>query len=665
MKKHTLVFGILFLQLLVGYSQNAVKKDTSKVIQKENTISSENKFSFKNLFESIKNQPDTDYRKPSIIIGVGSYSFFGDVGDNNIKAIGKSNFGFNFGVEQRLGSIFGTNLNFGFGKFAANDKRNDRNLNFQSNVMNFNLNLVTYFDNNKLLKFLPSSSLFAPFVTLGVGFITFDSKTDILNKDGLKYYYWKDGTIRDQEYKKENVQFNNILVRDYVYETGVDPNNSYSHNSLIIPIGLGVKFKLMHKIDANISTTYYFTTTDNIDGVAEAGFDKFLYANISFQYNIGGQSYKKLYERNIFYKDVNFEAIVNIDSDGDGIADMVDECPETPKGAKVYLNGCPIDDDADGIPNYMDDEILSEKGALVDERGVTMTAKDQRAKYERENRIMNGQIILYKDTIDTYHYDVSQVIPRVKRTTKTLIVPKRKYVKKVVAEETEDIEEKPIVPQIPEIVLKNTPPYTEYVVYRIQILSSNSSEQIDVLKTKFKLKEPIYVEGHGGTYRYYIGNYRTYKEAKTYNERVKKQTKENLFIIAFKAGQRLTLQDALEQTKELSKEVNKEISSDKPINTNTKSDEVGKNGVIFKIQIFASSSNDLTSTIKTQYNIEDDITVMQHGGNYRYYIGYFTTYKKAKLFNDELVKAKGLNTFIIAFKNGSRISLDDAAKLTK
>jgi outer membrane protein OmpA-like peptidoglycan-associated protein len=43
------------------------------------------------------------------------------------------------------------------------------------------------------------------------------------------------------------------------------------------------------------------------------------------------------------------------DSDGDGVPDKRDECPDTPPGVKVDEKGCPLDRDGDGIPDYKDD----------------------------------------------------------------------------------------------------------------------------------------------------------------------------------------------------------------------------------------------------------------------------------------------------------------------
>jgi len=53
------------------------------------------------------------------------------------------------------------------------------------------------------------------------------------------------------------------------------------------------------------------------------------------------------------------------DSDGDGVPDRLDQCPNTPKGVEVYSNGCPVDLDGDGVPDYLDKCPNTPKGAAV------------------------------------------------------------------------------------------------------------------------------------------------------------------------------------------------------------------------------------------------------------------------------------------------------------
>ncbi|MCB2378055.1 OmpA family protein [Hymenobacter sp. BT635] len=49
------------------------------------------------------------------------------------------------------------------------------------------------------------------------------------------------------------------------------------------------------------------------------------------------------------------------DTDGDGVPDRKDKCPDTPTGVAVDENGCPLDGDQDGVPDYQD-KCPTEKG---------------------------------------------------------------------------------------------------------------------------------------------------------------------------------------------------------------------------------------------------------------------------------------------------------------
>ncbi len=62
------------------------------------------------------------------------------------------------------------------------------------------------------------------------------------------------------------------------------------------------------------------------------------------------------------------------DSDGDGVPDRYDRCPDTPRGATVDARGCPIDSDHDGVPDGLDRCPDTPAGVRVDAAGCPLDA---------------------------------------------------------------------------------------------------------------------------------------------------------------------------------------------------------------------------------------------------------------------------------------------------
>ncbi|WP_420468328.1 OmpA family protein [Panacagrimonas sp.] len=93
-----------------------------------------------------------------------------------------------------------------------------------------------------------------------------------------------------------------------------------------------------------------FGVTDALTGVRTEREGEYKAHNIgaSFRYAFGGQF---------------------ADSDGDGVIDRKDKCPNTPEGVQVYSDGCPIDLDQDGVPDYLDKCPNTPPGSPVDSNG--------------------------------------------------------------------------------------------------------------------------------------------------------------------------------------------------------------------------------------------------------------------------------------------------------
>ena len=63
------------------------------------------------------------------------------------------------------------------------------------------------------------------------------------------------------------------------------------------------------------------------------------------------------------------EPVVERDSDGDGVNDGRDRCPDTPQGASVDAAGCPADSDGDGVYDGLDRCPGTPRGERVDSKG--------------------------------------------------------------------------------------------------------------------------------------------------------------------------------------------------------------------------------------------------------------------------------------------------------
>jgi OmpA-OmpF porin, OOP family len=71
------------------------------------------------------------------------------------------------------------------------------------------------------------------------------------------------------------------------------------------------------------------------------------------------------------------------DTDGDGVPDYLDKCPDTPAGAPVGRDGCPLDSDGDGVPDFADRCPGTPPGTVVDAAGCPPPAPSLRRRRRR------------------------------------------------------------------------------------------------------------------------------------------------------------------------------------------------------------------------------------------------------------------------------------------
>ena len=323
--------------------------------------------------------------KPTIGLGTGMFSFYGDLYGKHFQNPSVSRIAYDLTVSQRFTDYLQMNFYVLFGQLGANERMapNERNLNFNSHIRAGGVNVQYNFGN-----FLPKKRTASPYISLGIESFEFLSKTDLYDANSNKYYYWSDGTIRNMDQNSPLAANAIELHRDYTYESDIrtlnyDGFGKYPERSFAIPVGVGVMMKINDYWDFKIGATMHFTFTDYIDGVSEKSVgnrignsknDNFMMSAVSLHYNLGIKKKSAIADTvdEDTFKDVDFFALDLQDFDHDGVPDSKDSCQNTPPGVPVDAKGCPLDDDGDGVPNNADDEPATPKGALVDTRGVQL-----------------------------------------------------------------------------------------------------------------------------------------------------------------------------------------------------------------------------------------------------------------------------------------------------
>jgi len=139
-------------------------------------------------------------------------------------------------------------------------------------------------------------------------------------------------------------------------------------NELIIPVGLGAKFKISDAVNFDLGWTITFVDGDNLDGYYRGGNDKYNYAYAGLEFALGSgkqlafhnpvaltydEALKAKQTADGLKSDLNAQKADNAklraelndilkDTDGDGVADKLDKCPDTPAGTVVDGSGCPL-----------------------------------------------------------------------------------------------------------------------------------------------------------------------------------------------------------------------------------------------------------------------------------------------------------------------------------
>lgn len=176
---------------------------------------------------------------------------------------------------------------------------------------------------------------------------------------------------------------------------GVTNVGNRSHD-LFIPVGVGFKIDLAKGVNLDLGYQVNFVNADDFDGnVVGSTNDRFSYAHVGLEFAIGSRSkpqmatYNPVRSMRTEYlmsdrrlqiqldqeraqneqlrSDLNATnanlAKLTVDSDGDGVPDVFDKCPNTPTGTAVDGSGCPLPEKKPDVKVYVtkeDKEVVNE-----------------------------------------------------------------------------------------------------------------------------------------------------------------------------------------------------------------------------------------------------------------------------------------------------------------
>jgi len=325
------------------------------------------------------------YRTWNIGINAGATSnFLGTGGVNSFNSYNVA-FGYDLTIRKQLAHSFGLQADIvGFGSQVSGSNVNPRTIpGIPSQVSSFTTTIAY------------AASLDAVVNVATVDFLR--------RKNAINFYFSGGAGL---------VAYNPVLTLTGAPNTIDNKNNHQGGDTyakeLFLPIGAGVKFRLSDRVALNFGYTENFVDGDYFDGVKtfQGHQDKWSYAYGGLEFSLGSSAKPNLDWVNpvaMMYDELNDPTlrqevqalkgrVTNVekavddlkkDSDGDGVADQFDKCPNTPAGTVVDGSGCPIK-----FPAPIDTSVFVRKGAMMPGAGMPVAAAYSNIQFEFDSSVL-------------------------------------------------------------------------------------------------------------------------------------------------------------------------------------------------------------------------------------------------------------------------------------
>jgi hypothetical protein len=561
--------------------------------------------------------------KPQLSVGVGMMTFYGDIGSNHSGYHPTvSRLGYDLRLINPLTDYLDVSFYVMFGQVSSNERTVNRNLNFNSNITTGGITL-----NYNFRHLLKRERIINPYVHLGIESVEFLSKTDLRDVNGNYYNYWSDGTIRDIAQNDANANSAVEIYRDYSYESDIREENidgfgKYAERTWGVPIEIGVNLHTGKRIKLRFGTSMHFTFSDLIDGVTHESLnsrvgddrnDKILYSHFALTYDL---TLPKKGDKPVKPKEIDPLELYRqdtIDSDGDLVVDLADFCANTPLDARpVDEFGCPVDIDLDGVPDYRDQELNTPDSSIAKENGVAYSAAD----FENMYRI-------YYDSVGEFSEwnEVRRKWGSDPRSVQAFKPAKKDSIDKQL-----------------------------FIVLGSDVIGTSANDLHKELSNKnFKIIE------RGDSVLYVIGGFETADDLANEISNLKDDNVDIKGVLEAETNAEGEVEgdvNPVENFENSNLETNNQSNDSSVVTEPEVSSEI-----VYRVQVGAFQRK-LSQNVFNE--LQDLVYVKGEDNLYRYYTGAFTDKSNAAMHKVNMSTDGYNGAFIVAFKDGERISLADA-----
>lgn len=361
-------------------------------------------------------------------VGTGLYNVSGDV--PTLMLWQKGGYGFNASIRKSWGYMFSTRLEYIYGiakglqwqesenyrwnpawnkyyDFASID--NQGNVHPAGDMIHYNYRMeahqlsVDFMFNTNNISWHKSRTRLSAYGYIGMGAFAFNTRVNALDANYQKYDFTKIvGDIPQIHENRKEIIKRLQAGMDNTYETDAENERNRRRPAIFgnktldwaFSGGLGVQFKISKLVNLSMEDRITFPhNEDLLDGqrwaeqvygspVMTQNSDMVNYFSLGINFNVGNarKNVEPLYWLNpldYVYGEINSPRHMKLpdptlpDADLDGVTDQFDQCPGTPEGVPVDVNGCPMDTDGDGVPDYRDKQLITPTECQpVDEDGI-------------------------------------------------------------------------------------------------------------------------------------------------------------------------------------------------------------------------------------------------------------------------------------------------------